>query len=106
MSKMKDGKGAEGQGASSTAGSYSVRGSILLGKVVSAKAPKTVTVERIITRYVPKFQRYKKVRSKIHAHNPETINAVEGDYVKIGETRKLSKTKNFIVLEIVKKGEK
>lgn len=82
----------------------SIRGAVLQGKVVSAKMPKTVVVERKIIRYVQKFERYKKVRSKVKAHNPENINAKEGDIVKIGETRKLSKTKNFVVLEIVKKG--
>jgi len=83
----------------------SVRGNTLTGLVVSAKAPKTVTVERKITSYVSKYQRYKKGKSKIQAHNPESINAKEGDTVKIGETRKLSKTKSFIVLEILEKGE-
>jgi len=82
---------------------FSVRGAVLTGLVVSAKAPKTVTVERIITKYVPKYERYKKTKSKVKAHNPESINAKEGDMVVIGETRKISKTKNFVVLEILKK---
>jgi small subunit ribosomal protein S17 len=80
---------------------YAVRGNEFVGKVVSAKAPKTVTVLREIVVYNPKFERYKKVRSKIRAHNPEYINAKEDDIVKIGETRKISKTKAFIVTEIV-----
>ena len=84
---------------------YSIRGAVLTGTVVSAKAAKTVTIERIITKYIPKYERYKKTKSKITAHNPESINAQEGDVVKIGETRKLSKTKNFVVVEIVQKGE-
>ncbi|PIN85801.1 MAG: 30S ribosomal protein S17 [Candidatus Diapherotrites archaeon CG11_big_fil_rev_8_21_14_0_20_37_9] len=84
---------------------YSVRGALLTGTVVSARAPKTVTIERIITRYIPKYERYKKIKSRVRAHNPENINAKEGDVVKIGETRKISKTKSFIVVEIVKKGE-
>ncbi len=82
---------------------FSVRGAVLTGLVVSAKAPKTVTVQRIITKYVTKYERYKKIKSKVKAHNPESINAKEGDMVVIGETRKLSKTKNFVVLEILKK---
>ena len=83
-------------------GSISVRGAIFRGKVVSAKPEKTVIVERTLIQKVPKFERYIKVRSKIAAHNPECINAKEGDYVEIGETRKLSKTKNFVVLRILK----
>lgn len=78
-----------------------IRGNEFVGKVVSAKAPKTATVEREITRYVSKFERYKKARSKVHAHNPEWINAKEGDIVRIGETRKLSKTKAFMITEII-----
>lgn len=80
---------------------YPVRGNELVGKVVSAKTPKMVTIEREIVVYVSKFERYKKLKSKVHAHNPEWINAKEGDIVKIGETRKISKTKNFIVTQIV-----
>lgn len=80
---------------------FHVRGNEFTGKVISAKAPKTVTILRELTVYVPKFERYKKVRSKIHAHNPEWINAKEDDIVRIGETRKISKTKSFVVTEIV-----
>ncbi|MCR4335888.1 MAG: 30S ribosomal protein S17 [archaeon] len=84
---------------------YSVRGSIFTGKVVSAKAPKTVTIERKTTQYIRKFERYKKSKSKISAHVPQGMEIKEGDIIKIGETRKISKTKSFVVLEIVKKGE-
>lgn len=84
-----------------THNAYPVRGNEFTGRVTSAKTPKMVTVLREIVVYIPKFERYKKVRSKVHAHNPEWINAKENDVVKIGETRKISKTKAFIVTEIV-----
>ncbi len=83
----------------------SVRGAIFIGKVTSAKAPLTVTVEKEIVRYVAKYERYKKDRATVKAHNPPEIGAKEGDLVKVGETRKISKTKSFVVLEILKKGE-
>ena len=83
---------------------YSVRGTVLEGTVISAKAPKTITIERFITRYVPKYERYKKVRSKVKAHVPDGVLVAEGDVVRIGETRKLSKTKSFVLIEIVKRG--
>lgn len=86
-------------------GKISVRGNVLEGTVVSAKPQKTVTVKIKSIRKVPKYERYKKVGSKIHAHNPECINAKEGDTVVIGETRKLSKTKAFVVMEVKKKAE-
>ena len=80
----------------------SIRGKTFTGKVVSAKMHKTVVVEWERRVLIPKFERYEKRRSKISAHNPESINAKEGDIVKIQETRPISKTKNFIVVEILK----
>jgi small subunit ribosomal protein S17 len=81
---------------------YPIRGNVFEGKVISAKANKTVTVERILTQYLAKYERYMKTKSKIKAHNPTSINAKEGDMVKIGETRRISKTKSFVVMEILK----
>lgn len=86
-------------------GSIKVRGNVFDGIVVSTKPSKTVTVERKLVKYLPKFERYKKTKSRIYAHNPECINAKEGDMVRVGETRKLSKTKNFVVMQIVTKEE-
>ncbi len=86
-------------------GSIKVRGNVFTGTVVSAKPGKTVTVERKLVKYLPKYERYKKSRSRIYAHNPECISAKEGDNVQVGETRKLSKTKNFVVMRILTKEE-
>lgn len=86
-------------------GKVKVRGNVFVGKVVSAKPSKTVTVQRKLVKYIPKFERYKKVKSKIYAHNPDCINAKEGDSVRVGETRRLSKTKNFVVIEVLSKEE-
>ena len=77
------------------------RGRTFQGKVVSAKAQKTVTVEWDRKVYVPKFERYQSKRSKVKAHNPESIDAKEGDMVIIKECRPLSKTKKFIVIEVL-----
>jgi len=84
-------------------GSIKVRGVELTGTVVSDKAKKTVIVEREYTRYMYKYERSLRKRSRIPAHNPECINAKVGDIVKIGETRRMSKTKSFVVTAIVKK---
>ena len=81
----------------------STRGRTFTGIVTSDKMTKTVTVEWERRRYIPKYERYQKRRTKVKAHNPTEINAEKGDTVTIMETRPLSKTKNFIVLEIVKK---
>ncbi|MFA6268660.1 MAG: 30S ribosomal protein S17 [archaeon] len=80
---------------------YPIRGNIFEGKVISAKANKTVTVERELIHYLAKYERYKKIRSRIKAHNPTSINAKEGDWVKLGETRRISKTKSFVIIEVL-----
>jgi len=84
-------------------GELSVRGNVFTGRVVSTKPGKTAIVERTIVRYVPKYERYKKSKSRITAHNPDCISAKEDDMVKVGETRRLSKTKSFVVMEITGK---
>lgn len=81
----------------------SVRGKTIVGKVVSAKMHKTVVVEWERRVLFPKFERFAKRTSKVAAHNPTEIDAKEGDIVKIGETKPLSKTKHFVVLEILNK---
>ena len=81
----------------------SIRGKSFTGKVVSAKMHRTVVVEWERRVLIPKYERYEKRRSKVSAHNPDEIKAQEGDIVRIQETRPISKTKNFTVVEIVKK---
>ncbi len=80
-------------------GRLKCRGKIFTGIVIAAKMQKTVTVEFPRQCYIPKYERYEKKRTRIKAHNPECINAKEGDIVKISECRPLSKTKNFVVIE-------
>lgn len=83
-------------------GKLSLRGNMLEGLVVSLKAPKTAVVEREYLHYVPKYERYERRSSKIHAYKPECIEVKEGDKVRIVECRPLSKTKKFVVVEVVK----
>ena len=84
-------------------GTLSVRGQVLDGEVVSSKMDKTVVVQREYLKRNIKFDRYEKRRSKIHAHNPPCINAKEGDKVVVAECRPLSKTKTFVIVEVVEK---
>lgn len=72
-----------------------------VGIVISDKMHKTVTVEWERTKYLKKYERFERRRSRVKAHNPENINAKEGQKVVIMETRPLSKTKNFIVVEVL-----
>jgi small subunit ribosomal protein S17 len=83
-----------------------VRGNVFVGRVKSMKPSKTVSVMRVLTQYIPKYERYSKRKSVIAAHLPECIKVQENDVVRIGETRKLSKTKSFVVMGKVSKEDK
>lgn len=74
------------------------------GTVVSDKMDKTVTV--LVETHVKHALYGKRVKSskKFKAHDEEGI-AKYGDVVKIMETRPLSATKRFRVVEVVKKAE-
>ena len=76
------------------------RRNILTGKVISDKMDKTVSV--LIYRTVKhfKYKKYIKKTSVFKAHD-EKNQAKEGDTVKIFETRPLSKTKRWKLMEIV-----
>ena len=58
-----------------------------------------VVIEQQYMKMVPKYQRYEKRRSKVHAHNPPCISAKVGDIVTIAECRRISKTKSFVVVK-------
>lgn len=83
-----------------TNNNHSTRGRTFTGTVTSDKMTKTVTVEFERRHFVPKYERYERRSTKVKAHNPEDMNAREGDVVTIRETRPISKTKNFIVTNI------
>ena len=86
-------------------GSVKVRGRTFTGTVVSDKMQKTATIEWPRRKFNKKYERFEVRRTRVKAHNPESINAKTGDFVKIAETRPLSKTKNFVIIEIIKKKE-
>ena len=73
----------------------------LVGKVVSSKNNKTITV--VVETYKKDPLYGKRVKySKKYAVHDETNKAGVGDIVRIVETRPLSKTKYFYLKEIVK----
>ncbi len=73
-----------------------------VGRVVSDKADKTVTV--MLERHVkhPLYGKYIKRSTKVHAHD-EDNSCGQGDLVKISECRPLSKTKSWRVVEIMER---
>jgi len=80
-------------------GDLKVRGQIIEGTVVSGKMKKGVVVESSYLRYIEKFERYERRRSRITAHAPECISPRKGDKVKVMECRPISKGKSFVVVE-------
>lgn len=72
------------------------------GVVTSAKAAKTVTVT--VTRRMKhgRYGKYLDRRRKFSVH--DTIGCQEGDFVRIRETRPISKTKRWRVVEKLEKG--
>ncbi|HET7149336.1 MAG TPA: 30S ribosomal protein S17 [Candidatus Nitrosopolaris sp.] len=80
-------------------GRLSVRGKLLSGIVVSAKAKNMIVVSREFPHQVSKYQRYERSRSRLHAYLPECIEVTEGDEISIAECRPLSKTVSFVVIK-------
>jgi small subunit ribosomal protein S17 len=75
-----------------------------VGRVVSNKAEKTVTV--MLERQVkhPLYGKYIKRSTKVHAHD-EDNSCTEGDLVRISECRPISKLKSWRVIEILERAQ-
>src|SRR5260221_7590332 len=74
----------------------------ILGVVASDKGHKTIKVVVNYQTRHPKYGKFLKRRTVLHAHD-ETNQAREGDTVEIAECRPLSKTKHHRLLRIVQK---
>ena len=74
----------------------------LVGRVVSDKTDKTITVlvERKIKH--PLYKKYLTRSKKYHAHDVENQSGV-GDVVKIRESRPISKTKKWRLIDVIEK---
>jgi small subunit ribosomal protein S17 len=80
-------------------GSLKCRGKSVVGTVLSTKMHRTAILEWSWKHYLPKYERYEKRRTKIKVHNPQCIDAKDGDIVRVTECRPLSKTKHFVIVE-------
>jgi len=88
-------------------GNTRIRGKITQGVVVSKKSKNTVVIRRDYVQFVRKYQRYERRNTRLACHLPECLKheIKVGDLVKVGESRKISKTKAFIVLNKISGGE-
>ena len=72
------------------------------GIVVSDKGQKSITVRIDIARRHPVYEKVVRRSRTLHAHD-ERNEAGEGDVVRVVETRPLSKTKRWRLVEVVEK---
>jgi small subunit ribosomal protein S17 len=73
-----------------------------VGKVVSTKMDKTIVVAIEDNVRHPKYGKILKRTVKLHAHDAENVANV-GDKVSVMETRPLSATKRWRLVEIIEK---
>ena len=73
----------------------------LIGKVVSDKNDKTITVLVETYRNHPLYKKRVKYSKKYAAHDEKNIAKV-GDTVRLVSTRPLSKTKRYELVEVIK----
>ena len=79
--------------------------SVLTGRVVSDKMDKSITVliERLVRH--PLYGKQLRRSTKIKAHDEDNV-CQQGDLVRIKETRPISKTKSWTLVDVVEKVEK
>ncbi len=83
-----------------------MRGRTFQGKVVKVLPGRvSISFERMLK--LPKYERYEKRKTKIHARLPECMQAevAVGDLIEIAETRPISKMIHFVVSKVVRKME-
>ena len=94
-------RGEPGQGTPPAEREPGVRKS-QLGTVVSDKANKTITVRVDIVRRHRRYEKVVRQSATVHAHD-ERNEASAGDVVRVVESRPLSRTKRWRLVEVVEK---
>ena len=72
------------------------------GTVVSSKADKTITVRIEVVRRHPVYEKVVRKTATIHAHD-ESNDANAGDVVRVIESRPMSRTKRWRLVEVVER---
>jgi len=84
-----------------------MRGRTFEGTVIRKLSGRvTIVFERVLK--LPKYERYEKRRTRIHARLPDCMkdDVAVGDLVLIAETRPISKMIHFVVSKLIKAKEK
>jgi small subunit ribosomal protein S17 len=79
------------------------RGRVFEG-LVTKKFPKRIVLEFERMIYVRKYERYARLKTKIHARLPDSMEKIIniGDLVRVHECRPLSKIIHFVVIQKIK----
>ena len=72
------------------------------GTVISLAGDKTITVQIEYRKHHPKYGKMMTIHKKLHCHD-EKNEAGLGDTVRVMETRPMSKTKRWRLVEIVER---
>ncbi|MEM4271515.1 MAG: 30S ribosomal protein S17 [Candidatus Pacearchaeota archaeon] len=85
---------------------FSTKGRTFEGFVIK-KFPKRIVLEFERTVFVPKYERFYKKKTRLHARLPDSMkDAINvGDYIEIAECRPLSKIIHFIVIKKIRSAE-
>ena len=75
---------------------------VRMGKVVSDKADKTITVRIDIAKRHRRYRKIVRSSSTLHAHD-EANSANEGDLVRVVECRPMSRTKRWRLVEVLER---
>ena len=75
---------------------------VVTGTVVSISGNKTIVVQTMERKRHPKYGKMMTISKKLHAHDEKNECGV-GDLVTVMETRPLSKTKRWRLVEIVER---
>ena len=81
-----------------------MRGRTFEGNVIK-KLPGRVTIQFERMLKIPKYERYEKRKTKIHARLPDCMkdDCDVGDLIQIAETRPISKMIHFVVSKVIRR---
>ena len=100
--RLRERRGGDGGTGTPPADRVPGKRKVRQGTVVSSAASKTITVRIERARRDPAYEKVVRRSSTLHAHD-ERDEANDGDVVRIVETRPLSRTKRWMLLEIVER---
>ena len=84
-------------------GNVSIRGRLMRGVVHSIAMKRSIVIRRDYLHYIEKYQRYMKRHKNFTVHCSPAFEPKVGDEVIVGQTRPLSKTIRYNVLQLIAK---